>query len=85
MLLVLLFLALGEIALAVFLRVLALLAGREVALLVVLHRSLPSEGDAPSGLPGLWLLPGTVLFRGLLYSSTQSNVRVTAFFHCLYS
>src|SRR6266542_3370551 len=64
-LLVILLLALGEIALAVLLRVLGLLAGREVALLVVLHRSLPSEGDAPSGLPGIWVWPGTVFVTRL--------------------
>src|SRR6266508_1817902 len=48
-LLVLFRLALGEIAFAVLLRVLGLLAGREVALLIVLHRSLPSEGDTHFG------------------------------------
>src|SRR6266545_67388 len=53
-------LALVEGALAVLL-VLFLLALREIALLIVLHRSLPSEGDALLGLPGIWILPGAVL------------------------
>src|SRR5207247_8844242 len=50
--LVLLLLAFGEIALAVLLRVLGLLAGCEVALLVVLPRSLLSEGMPSRGCPG---------------------------------